>query len=147
MNLIVLNWILKIIWRLVNINLTLRGLNIILRKVVYFTSRDVDSQNFGQKSGFKRTSYFHDPSSGSSGRVRGGGGRETWNLCGRLWQSSFYGLFSQGRGGHGPLGPPGSATGSTKYVQKIICYKWRQMFVKVKRQTIWMIVWKINYCF
>ena len=43
-------------------------------------------------------------SSGSSGRVRGGW--ETWNLCGRLWRPSFYDLFSQGRGGHGPLGSP-----------------------------------------
>ena len=45
------------------------------------------------------------PSSGSSGRVRGG--RETWNLCDRLRWPSFYDLFSQGRGGgHGPLSPP-----------------------------------------
>ena len=48
--------------------------------------------------------------SGSSGRVRGGG-RETWNLCGRLRQPSFlWPIFTGPGGGNGPLGPPGSAT-------------------------------------
>ena len=48
-------------------------------------------------------------SSGSSGWVSGG--RETWNLCGRLRWPSFLWLIFTGPGGHGPLGPPGSATG------------------------------------
>ena len=37
---------------------------------------------------------------------KGGWGRETWNLCGRLWQPSFLWLIFRGPGGHGPLGPP-----------------------------------------
>ena len=42
----------------------------------------------------------------------GGGGQETWNLCGRIWWPSFLWLICTGLGGHGPLGtPPGSATG------------------------------------
>ena len=36
-------------------------------------------------------------SSGSSGRVRGG--RETWNLCSRLWRPSFLWLIFTGPGG------------------------------------------------
>ena len=52
-----------------------------------------------------------DGSSGSSGRVRGG--RETWNLCCRPWWSFLWLIFT-GPGGHGPLGPPGSATGWTR---------------------------------
>ena len=48
-------------------------------------------------------------SNGSSNRVRGG--RETWNLCGRLWRPSFlWPIFTGPGGGHAPLGPPGSAT-------------------------------------
>ena len=44
-------------------------------------------------------------SSGSSGRVRGG--RETWNLCSRLWQPSFLWLIFTGPGGiMAPLPPP-----------------------------------------
>ena len=50
-------------------------------------------------------------SSGSSGRVRGGG-RETWNLCGRLWRPSFLWPIFTGPGGGAwpPRPPPGSAT-------------------------------------
>ena len=64
-------------------------------------------------------------SSGSSGRVRGG--RETWNLCGRLQRPLFYDLFSQGWGGHGPLGPPGSATDISHLSNRIyeIKHSWR----------------------
>ena len=51
-------------------------------------------------------SFGATSSSGSSGRVRGGG-RETWNLYAAAFGSHpFYDLFSQDRGGHGPLGPP-----------------------------------------
>ena len=47
-------------------------------------------------------------SSGSSGQVRGG--RETWNLCDRLWWSSFLWLVFTGLGGPWLPRPPGSAT-------------------------------------
>ena len=54
---------------------------------------------------FAAMSPTADSSSGSSGRVRGG--RETWNLCGRLRQPSFLWPIFTGPGGvHGPLGPP-----------------------------------------
>ena len=45
---------------------------------------------------------------GSSGRVRGAEKHEIYAAAfgGHL----FYDLFLQGQGGHGPLGPPGSAT-------------------------------------
>ena len=52
-------------------------------------------------------------SSGSSGRVRGGA--EKHEIYAAAFSGHpFYDLFSQGRGGHGPLGPPGSATAITK---------------------------------
>ena len=35
------------------VTLTLRGLNLTSRKIMYFTSRRVNSQNFGLKTGFK----------------------------------------------------------------------------------------------
>ena len=43
-------------------------------------------------------------SSGSSGGVRGAGKHEIY--VGAFSGHLFYDLFSQGRGGHGPLGPP-----------------------------------------
>ena len=45
-------------------------------------------------------------SSGSSGRVRGGG-QETWNLCGRLrWPSFLWPIFTGPGGGPWPPQPP-----------------------------------------
>ena len=50
-------------------------------------------------------------SSGSSGRVRvrvwGAEKHEIYKAA--FGGNLFYDLFSQGQGGHGPLGPPGSA--------------------------------------
>ena len=43
------------------INLTLRGLNLISRKIIYFTLYGVISQNFGEKTGFKPTRYLYEP--------------------------------------------------------------------------------------
>ena len=57
-------------------------------------------------------------SSGSSDREEGRG-RETWNLCGRLQRPSFLWLIFKGRG-HGPLGPPGSATAVTVMSSAIV---------------------------
>ena len=65
-------------------------------------------------------------SSGSSGRVRGGG-RETWNLCGRLWWPSFLWPIFTGPGGPWPLGPPpGSATGNVQ--EKIQSLRFTSLF-------------------
>ena len=44
-------------------------------------------------------------SSGSSGRVRGGGEKHEIYVA-AFGGHLFYDLFSQGRGSHGPLGPP-----------------------------------------
>ena len=69
-----------------------------------------------------------DPnSSGSSGRVREG--RETWNLCGRLWRPSFLWLIFTGPVGACP--PPwirycpNSWYKRVKYVIKTILNYWR----------------------
>ena len=35
------------------VNLTSRGLTLTMRTIIYFTSRAVNSQNVGQKNGFK----------------------------------------------------------------------------------------------
>ena len=46
-------------------------------------------------------------SSGSSSRVEGGGGAEKHEIyAAKFGGHLFYDLFLQGRGGHGPLGPP-----------------------------------------
>ena len=58
---------------------------------------------------FKMLILSSSCSSGSSNF--GGGGQETWNISRRARWPSFFGLFFTGQGwGHGPLGPPGSAT-------------------------------------
>ena len=64
-------------------------------------------------------------SSGSSGRVRGGGPSKHEIYAAAFGGHLFYDLFSQGQGGHGPLGPPGSATAVTvnlfMYCQNFHC--------------------------
>ena len=59
------------------------------------------SGNFGRP---KACIFTFRNSSGSSGWVRGG--RETWNLCGRLWQPSFLWPIFTGPGGPWPPRPP-----------------------------------------
>ena len=54
-------------------------------------------------------------SSGFSGRVEGGG-RETWNLCFRIWWPSFLWLIFTGPGAMPPRPPPDPLLGFPLYV-------------------------------
>ena len=53
---------------------------------------------------FKKKLNTYVFSSGSSGRVRGAEKHEIYAAT--FGDHPFYDLFSQGQGGHGPLGPP-----------------------------------------
>ena len=74
---------------------------------------------FGSARFYHPTIKPGELSSGSSGRVRGGG-KETWNLCGRLRWPSFLWLIFTGPGGMPHSAPPGSATGTLFYQPKYI---------------------------
>ena len=66
-------------------------------------------------------------SSGSSGRVRGGGEKHEIYAA-AFGGHLFYDLFSQGRGGHSPLAPPGSATA------------WQKSENQSKKLRIWRVL-------
>ena len=82
-------------------------------------------------------------SSGSSGWLG-----ETWNLCGHLWQSSFYDLFLQDQG-HGPFGPSLDLllirhekwNAQMKALVLIVCTSWTAQFENEFQAWGWVLEW------